>query len=50
MSLNNNRLTKLPQDLGSLDELTQLDVTNNRLQALPSDLGVKLLKRQASQP
>lgn len=39
MSLNNNRLTKLPQDLGSLDELTQLDVTNNRLQALPSDLG-----------
>ena len=27
------------QDLGSLDELTELDVTNNRLQALPSDLG-----------
>ena len=39
MSLNNNRLNKLPQDLGSLDELTELDVTNNRLQALPSDLG-----------
>ena len=39
MSLNNNRLTQLPQDLGSLDELKELDVTNNRLQALPSDLG-----------
>ena len=38
LDLSNNRLTKLPLEIGDLVNLTSLDLSNNRLQVLPKTI------------